>query len=194
MNEENNIYVGGQETTQPEPQKNQNPDINNPELFQPDSTQISSDPVKTKSSKKLLIIIIIILVIVILGFVATYFFVFNKSSISTYGVDGRSITIANTPSTVESQFINDLILANYKGAYNLTSSNMQANQNLAIFDASTKFLNIKQLQLENLKETTIKGVVVESGQLDIQNHPLFVFSSRLIKQNFEWKVDNLVVH
>ena len=149
--------------------------------------------VKAKSSKKLLILIIV-LVIIILGFVAAYFFIFNKSTISTYAVDGKTITIANTPNAVESQFINDLILANYKGAYNLTSSNMQANQSLAVFDASTKFLNIKQLQLENLKGSTIKGVVVESGQLDVQNHPLFVFSSRLVKQNFEWKVDNLVIH
>lgn len=194
MNDENNIYVGGQGSIQPDPQQNQNPGLNNQEIFQPDPMPVSGNSAKSKSSKKLLIIIIIVLVIIILGFVAAYFFIFNKSSISTYAVDGKAITIANTPSSVESQFINDLILANYKGAYNLTSSNMQASQSLTVFDASTKFLNIKQLQLENLKESTIKGVVVESGQLDVQNHPLFVFSSRLVKQNFEWKVDNLVIH
>ena len=176
MNDENNIYVGG---------------VNPQETLQQNQVPMN-EPTKKLNKKIVLEIVIVVLIILVLGG-GLYFFVFDKSNISTYSIGGHKITIANNPVSVETQFMNDLVLANYKGAYNLTSSKMQSNESLAAFITSTKELNVKQLIVSDVKEKTIKGVTVVGGQLNIQGHRLFYFSSRLIKENFIWKVDDLSV-
>ncbi len=161
--------------------------------FQP--TQQSPVPNNIPSeprSNKLKVVVLVVAIIAVVGIVSGV--LYTKRGIQTVALNGQTISIVNSPVVVETQFLNDLFVGNFKGAYSLTSTNFQAAQSEPVFASYEKTIQISQLKISSLKTSSVNGGEVISGNINIQNHTLFSFGSKLVQQDFLWKINNFEIN
>jgi hypothetical protein len=164
---------------------------NNPNPSTLASSSINSVVPQNTSSKGIFLLIGLAVVVVIV--IAVYFILFFNKSITTLGLNGKTVHIQNTASSVESQFMTDIIDGNMKGAYGLTSAKFMSATSEANFAINEKYLTVSQLNISNPKLTTSKKVVVVGGSITAHGIHIFTYSSRMVKQGGIWKVDNIVI-
>ena len=148
---------------------------------------------KPTEGPKKSILAVLLAIIIILSVLATYLLFFLDKSVSTSGANGKNIKIPNTPSSVESQFMNDIFENNLHGAYGLTSTKFKASTNEASFAKLEKYLAVNKLSTQGLKTTTKGKYIFIYGNIDAGNVHIFNFSTRMLKQSGYWRVDNIVV-
>lgn len=151
----------------------------------------NTNPVNNKPNK--VILTILFGIVAILLFVAVYLLLFSNKSVSTLGVNGQTIHIANNASTVQAQFMTDVFAGNMKGAYGLTSSNFQKSTSETNFVHLEKYLQVKELTTEDVKENVSANYTTISGNIEASGVHIFGYSSRLVKQGGIWKVNNIVI-
>ena len=187
----NNSLPGPQpvvNSTLPEPTSATTPVVEPVEPVAPAPTMTLESPLpKTRR------LIVVISVLVVLG-VGIGVFAYVNRGITTLAANGKTITIANDPVVVEKQFMNDIFVGNFKGAYGLTSTSFKLNQSLTAFTAAESSLQINQLTLSAVKISISSKKEAVSGTILAQGDHLFGFASRMIKQNGMWRVDNLVLN
>ncbi len=147
--------------------------------------------IEPPSSKKplLLIVGVIALVVVIGGGIFAYI----NRGVTTLAANGKTIRIANNPLTIENQFMNDLFVGNYKGAYGLTSTGFKSTVSLTAFTTAESTLKVNQLTLSGVKAAPSGKNQLVTGTILIQGDHLFSFASRQVKQSGIWRVDNLAL-
>lgn len=136
---------------------------------------------------------ILLAIIIILLVIATYLLFFADKSVSTTGANGKSISIPNTPSSVESQFMKDIFANNMKGAYELTSTKFKKATTESSFASLEKYIAVNKLSTQGLKTTTKGKYIFIYGNINAGNVHIFNFSTRMLKQSGYWRVDNIVV-
>ena len=144
-------------------------------------------PTTSISKKKMFATIVIAIVLIAVGY---SIYAYINRGVPTLGANGKSITIANNPKAVNEQFMIDIFNNNMKGAYDLTSTNFKSADSESKFAATEKTLAVKELTTSNIVLSTGKTTVI-NGNITAHNIHIFSYSSRMIKQNGLWRVDNL---
>ncbi len=151
---------------------------------------------KSSGRKKKLIVVIVVLVIIVIiaGVTITLLGSKNTKTTTAIGNNGKIITITNTPTSVQSQFMSAIINSNNKGAYDLTSQSFKAKTNQSSFNTSVKYLNVNKLSISAVKVTTKNNKTIVAGEIISNGVHIFNFESRMVEDNSHWKVDNFIVN
>jgi len=151
---------------------------------------------KSSGRKKKLIVVIVVLVIIVIlaGVTITLLGSKNTKTTTAIGNNGKIITITNTPTSVQSQFMSAIINSNNKGAYDLTSQSFKAKTNQSSFNTYVKYLNVNKLSISAVKVTTKNNKTIVAGEIISNGVHIFNFESRMVEDNSHWKVDNFIVN
>jgi len=147
-------------------------------------------PEIVSSKKKVVLSVIAALVIAGAGI---GFYGYHNRGVSTIAANGKTIHIANQSTVVEQQFLNDIFVGNFKGAYSLTSTDFKNAQRLAAFTSAETPLKISQLTVTGVKVAASGKTQVVTGVIMAEGHRLFAFSSNQVKQGGTWHIDNLAI-
>jgi hypothetical protein len=118
---------------------------------------------------------------------------FRDKTVSTLGINGQTVHIANTAPAVQAQFMTDIFSSNIKGAYDLTSSSFKKSTTEANFANLEKYIEVSKLSTNGTKEKAGTNSTIINGNISSDGVHIFGYSSRMIKQGGIWKVDNIVI-
>jgi len=161
--------------------------------LEPNNLVPDIEPVATNNGPNKGIIAILLGIILVLVVIAGYMLFFRDKTVSTLGINGQTIHVANTASAVQAQFMTDIFSSNIKGAYDLTSNSFKKSTTESNFANLEKYIEVSKLSTSGVNEKAGTKSTVINGTISSNGVHIFGYSSRMIKQSGIWKVDNIVI-